>query len=378
MKIAHLTATAAAAGGLQAHLAALVAEQDGRGDDVSVVHVNEGADMPPGVETIRLHEGDDVVDRVARLRPEVVHLHGTPFSPAVERELQARFPTVRSLHDFSFACSTGEHWFRSGAPCVRSHGPGCLAGVALRGCAHRLDVRPALRAYRRLDASLDVLRDGPAVVVYSEYMRGIAVANGIDETRCRAVPCFVHAPGEPPQPATGRTVAFVGRIVGSKGLAVLIDALARRQDAWDTLLVVGDGWDRARCERLATGLGIGGRVEFLGWLAPRRVGEVLRRAALLALPSRWPEPFGIVGLEALAAGRPVVASRIGGIPEWLDESAGRLVPAGDADLLGEAVAALLSDGRRLARLGAAGRDRAAQFSPARHLAALDAVYRTVT
>ena len=147
MRIAHLTATAAAAGGLQTHLAALAAEQNARGDDVSVVHVHEGADMPPGVETIRVHEGEGVVDRVARLQPDLVHVHGMPFSPAVAGELQARFPVVRSLHDFSFACSTGEHWFRNGTPCTRPHGPGCLAAVALRGCAHRLDVRPALRAY---------------------------------------------------------------------------------------------------------------------------------------------------------------------------------------------------------------------------------------
>jgi glycosyltransferase involved in cell wall biosynthesis len=101
------------------------------------------------------------------------------------------------------------------------------------------------------------------------------------------------------------------------------------------------------------------------------VAEVLEQTSALLLPSRWPEPFGIVGLEAFAHGRPVIASQVGGIPEWLDANAGALVPPADPAALAAAIAAVLP---RAAELGRAGWERVARYSVESHLAALDAVY----
>jgi glycosyltransferase involved in cell wall biosynthesis len=285
---------------------------------------------------------------------------------------------VRSLHDFSFGCASGERWFRDGSVCTRVHGPGCLVGLGVRGCGHRLDLRAPLRSYRALGGSLPRLASAHAVVVYSAFVQGLAVRSGVEAGRCHAIPYFVERPSAPPPPAAGRSVAFVGRLTANKGLDVLLEALARHPDAWDDLTVVGDGWDRARCEELARTLGIAGRVVFAGWLPAGGVQETLRRAAVVAVPSRWPEPFGIVGLEAMAAARPVVASRIGGIAEWLDDGeTGVLVEPGDADALAAGLATVLSDPVQARRLGEEAWRRVAAFSPAAHLAALDAVYAGV-
>jgi glycosyltransferase involved in cell wall biosynthesis len=100
------------------------------------------------------------------------------------------------------------------------------------------------------------------------------------------------------------------------------------------------------------------------------------RAAVVVMPSRWPEPFGITGLEAFSRGRPVVAFGVGGIPEWLDDGvSGCVVPPGDTRALAARVAWLLAHRDQAAAMGARGRERVARdFSAARHLAQLVPLY----
>jgi glycosyltransferase involved in cell wall biosynthesis len=112
-------------------------------------------------------------------------------------------------------------------------------------------------------------------------------------------------------------VLFVGRLVPEKGTDRLLEIVSRFVGL--TLTVAGDGPERPRLEGLARDLGIAGRVEFLGAVARDRIGALYRACRAVAVPSLWPEPFGIIGLEAMAAGRPVVAFRTGGIPEWLED-----------------------------------------------------------
>jgi len=94
--------------------------------------------------------------------------------------------------------------------------------------------------------------------------------------------------------------------------------------------------------------------------------------SLACLPSLWPEPFGLIGIEALAAGRPVIASATGGVIDWLtDRVNGLLVRPGDAPALAKALDELLGDPARQQAMGAAGREMVAdRFSPERHIAAL--------
>jgi glycosyltransferase involved in cell wall biosynthesis len=94
------------------------------------------------------------------------------------------------------------------------------------------------------------------------------------------------------------------------------------------LVVAGDGPDRARCERQATEVRSSQiEVEFRGWIDAAGRSRVLADASVVVLPSLWPEPFGLSGLEAAAAGVPVAAFGVGGIPEWLHQDVGRVAPA---------------------------------------------------
>ncbi|HSM52492.1 MAG TPA: glycosyltransferase family 4 protein [Thermoanaerobaculia bacterium] len=161
---------------------------------------------------------------------------------------------------------------------------------------------------------------------------------------------------------------FVGRLRLRKGGEVLLAALARmaEQGSRPRLLVAGDGEHRAALEAEARRLGLGGQVVFLGRRGPDEIASLLAGCRGLVVPSIY-EGMPLVVLEAMAAGRPVVASAVSGIPEVvLDGATGWLVPPEEPEALARALAELLGDPAEGARRGTAGRERVARdFSPGR-------------
>jgi glycosyltransferase involved in cell wall biosynthesis len=154
----------------------------------------------------------------------------------------------------------------------------------------------------------------------------------------------------------GPTLAFAGRLTAAKALDVAFEAIAELDDV--TLLVAGDGEERARLEASA-----GARARFLGPLPRERVLELLAVADAVLLSSSW-ENFPHVLVEALSVGTPVIATRVGGVPEIVEDGVnGLLVPAGDPHALAAAVRRFYADGELRARLTAAALPSASRFSP---------------
>jgi glycosyltransferase involved in cell wall biosynthesis len=153
-------------------------------------------------------------------------------------------------------------------------------------------------------------------------------------------------------------VLAVGRLVGGKGFALLLDALhALVQRGRDVALtLVGDGPSRERLHAQAARLGLADRVEWVGALGQDEIRERYARADVFCLPS-FAEGVPVVLMEAMAMAVPVVATRIAGIPELVEDGAsGLLVTPGRADELADALGALVDDAGLRARLGAAGRE----------------------
>lgn len=158
---------------------------------------------------------------------------------------------------------------------------------------------------------------------------------------------------------------FIGVLEPYKAPDVLLDAWARvaRDLPAARLSLVGSGPMRPRLERRAIELGIDDSVEFRGTVAPGAVIDVLDGASCLTLPSRS-EGLGRVVLEAMARARPIVASRVGGIPELVEDGTdGFLVPPGDAELLADALSKTLEDRELAGRMGDAARRRVAALDP---------------
>ncbi len=160
-----------------------------------------------------------------------------------------------------------------------------------------------------------------------------------------------------------KDIVFFGRLVSNKGCDVALRALALLKDEGlrASFTVIGDGPEMPALKRLSAELGIADQVEFRGYM-PDGVGRELARHQIIVVPSTWPETFGAVAVEGMAAGCVPVVSNTGGLPEAVGPC-GLLVPVGDAAALAATVKRLLTDSEIREKL-LAGRERhLAQFQP---------------
>jgi glycosyltransferase involved in cell wall biosynthesis len=193
----------------------------------------------------------------------------------------------------------------------------------------------------------------------------------------------LEPPAVSPQPLcfTQPRLLCLGRLIPEKGFDLAISAFAAVMERFPgaRLTIAGDGPARASLEQHAGKTGVASSVEFLGWVPPEKVVNVLNSATAVLMPSHR-EGLPSVALEAALAGRPIVATRVGGLPEVVvHEETGLLVEDGDAQALARATIRLLGDPSAAASFGAAGRRRAATlFSFDRYVGAYAELYQKMT
>lgn len=365
-------------GGVASYLRRLASALAARGDAVQVVHNDRGAEPEPGVRddfaagsTTYGGAAREALDLVAAFHPDVVHIQGCN-NFAFEAALRARHRATKTLHVYDFCPSNTKFHHATGRECAHPTGAMCLPRMGYKRCTTSRRPHVWWRQQRR---AADANRNNAGyarVIVASEHVRRQAIATGYPPAQVTVVPYFV-GPEHAAVPAP-RTVLTGGRLTREKGFDLFIDAMARVPKPW-TAIVAGDGMERAALERRARSAGLDDLV-FAGWQDEAGMRALYARASVVVMPSRWPEPSGIIGLEAMAHGRPVAAYAVGGIPEWLDDGrTGILAEPGSVASLASAIARLLDDPGQAARMGEAGRARVASaFSAPDHLRQLDAVY----
>jgi glycosyltransferase involved in cell wall biosynthesis len=214
-------------------------------------------------------------------------------------------------------------------------------------------------------------------LVISNYMKGRLVQHGFASNQVEVVGYFTDIQPHTTTSVNGSapTVTFVGRIDRLKGVDYLMRALARLSTPF-RCSVIGDGEYLPYCRELSHKLGIADYIDFTGWLSRERLAEHLTRSSMVVVPSIWPEPFGLVGLEAMTRAKPVVAFDVGGISDWLKDSInGYLVPVKNVGLLAERIEMLLRDRQKAVSMGAEGfRIARTRFSKERHFEHLLSVF----
>jgi glycosyltransferase involved in cell wall biosynthesis len=182
----------------------------------------------------------------------------------------------------------------------------------------------------------------------------------------------------PPASRTPRgRILLIGRLTAVKGGHHLIQAISQASAKLGqrlTLTVAGDGPERQRLQELAQRFQVD--TEFTGWVAAERKLELLRGTDLLAVPSLWPEPFGLVGLEAACQGVPAVGYAVGGIPDWLIGGQGGELAPGDPPTvqgLADAIVRAFADPDHYAELCKGAWRLSRSFSLANHLSKLEQV-----
>jgi glycosyltransferase involved in cell wall biosynthesis len=234
---------------------------------------------------------------------------------------------------------------------------GHRAGLPVVIKVHGSDILRLALHPRRSRGTIEALRGADAVVAVSHDLKERVVELGADPRRVRVVYDGIDSqlfhPGSRAAARArsaeeldlqGPVVLFIGNLLPVKGLDVLIEAFGRlaRQGVEFTGILIGQGPLRSRLENQVLRLGLQGRVKLLGPRPHDQLPDWYRAADLFVLPSHS-EGVPVVLLEAAACGTPFVASRVGGIPEIAHLGASRLVPAGDAAALAEAIRAGLAE-----------------------------------
>lgn len=312
-------------------------------------------------------------------RPDVAYLHNIhhQFSLSILPLLREHgVPILWRLHDYALFCPNSTFYTR-GSICEACVG-GRFYHAVWRAC--RRDSRGAslvacLASYAgrllRLERHTDLF------VAPSHFLAEKMAACGLDRERLAVQPNFLDltsfdrdlaaACGSGAGRSSDSPLLFVGRLVPEKGADTLIAAVGQTPAA--RLLIAGDGPERARLEALAAAVAPG-RVSFLGHQPLEALLAILDSASAVVVPSMWYENCPYAILEAFAARQAVIASRIGGIPELVqDGEDGLLFQPGDVDGLADRIGALLADEQERDRLGKQARQKLeAGYAADRHYA----------
>lgn len=294
-----------------------------------------------------------VRDIVCQENPDLIHLHETLvfLSPFIIRKLMRFKPTVQTLHTSFYFCPKGSKILPNQEICSYAMGCKCITS----GCLREINLRLALNMLWRKW----VTRKVDCVVVPSQYIKEEAVRNRIASEKVTVIPHFTekNLRNEYVEPE-GNTILFVGRTDPLKGIRELIGALSFiRAKTWKAyILLTGDGLEEY--EKMAQDAGIKERVFFLNNLDYTDLDKYYQKASVLVFPSMSPESFGLVGIEAMSFGRPVVAFDVGGPREWLvDGKTGFLVKRGDVKGLSLRMDQLLGESLMAKKMGLEGQKR---------------------
>lgn len=321
----------------------------------------------------------DVKTQVAEICPDVIYVHRVSGLRAIEELREAGVPVVRFFHDYKPFCLR-EHKYKPIRlrTCNQAIGWRCYPCL---GFINRTHTFPGIHLRRlgpfwseiRVNQQLDAIATG------SQHMVDHLIAHGFDPQKTHRLYYYSLPPG-PHKPVRQEDdlLLFAGQLHTGKGLDVLLKAMTLTR-APARLVIVGTGPQAEHLKQLSQSLGLGGRVSFEGWLPSSDLWRHYLRATCAVVPSRFPEPFCMVGTEAMSYARPVIGTAVGAIPEWLeDRVTGILVPPNDSNALAHAIDHIVENPQQAAEMGKTGGERYHErFAPDKHISTLLALFETL-
>jgi glycosyltransferase involved in cell wall biosynthesis len=313
-----------------------------------------------------------MAELIKREQPDIVHVHNLYpfFSPSVLISCRrARVPVVLHYHSHFLTCPTS--WqFRDGKICERCTG-GREYWCILKNCRGNIveSIGYALRS--AVARKFRLLADNVTLfITTADFTKQRLVEAGFSKDQVVVVPCAITLTTFTANPSIGKHVVYAGRLSPEKGVETFIAAARLLPQL--KFLIAGDGPIRKELEGIAPE-----NVTFVGWLNKIQLSDFYSKARLAVVPSRWLEPFGLVVTDAMSNGLPVVASRIGGPSEIVEEEVtGLLFQPGNSVELAEKINTLWTDPDLCRRMGQDGREKAIrEYSEDVYYGRLMAVYK---
>jgi glycosyltransferase involved in cell wall biosynthesis len=362
-------------------------------------YVRQQVDLLSSQHTVRLVAGENVTlnpsirtaasmiysrvwqrrisDELVDFSPQVIHLHNPypALGPSVHLAAQRHgIPLILTVHNFRLRCPNG-YMYTEGSVCQR-----CLGGNHVNAVTHQcFPARSQAAAYAaslwvhrfilKLERKVDFF------ICPSGFMRTTLLRWGIPEDRIGLVRNFTdHVATD--QASPGQHGIYVGRLSEEKGIDELLKALSSAGDP--PFMIVGDGPAAKTLAELARSLGLS-RTEFAGRVDQQDVRNRLRESRYMVIPSVWNENAPLAALEAMAAGRPLIVTSMGGLPELVESGGGISCKASDFKSLARAITRLVEDPELAERMGAeAFAFVQSQCTPEIHREQLSTLYERVT
>ena len=263
--------------------------------------------------------------------------------PVLFEGLYKYFKVVTFIHDHDYYCIRRHKYFPvTRKNCSLAYNPiicGICSGLIRKDGNSPIKISPVhIKDYVKI---FEMVKRSDMCFVMSEFMRQNLVMNGFNQINTAKLYPVKYPAAQIVEAPKSKNLLYVGQIIRGKGVDLLIDAMTKvKSDC--RLRIIGKGNDDGYVRSLINRRGLAGRVEMVGWCGD--VGRYYEQSNVVVVPSRWQEPFGMIGVEAFSYGRPVVGFNVGGIGEWLkDMNNGFLVPEKDTARMAERIDLLLED-----------------------------------
>ncbi|MDD5673061.1 MAG: glycosyltransferase family 4 protein, partial [Chitinivibrionales bacterium] len=280
---------------------------------------------------------------LASVNPDLIYIHQV-HNPKLIAYLAGRWPTVRFEHDIDLTCPSGRRMSRDlSFVCNRKPGWICQWYAFTRHCMPR-NLILGLKRIRQMNQNFAAHQKIRRIRVASSFVKELLVKQGFSPDRIAVFPYFTEIPRQVSRSVNWEkpNVLFVGRAIPEKGPQRLLEALKKIKKPL-SVSFLGSGDLLPQLKAMAHDADWPHEVQFFGWIDNAQTSVFYQKAALLVVPSLT-EPFGIIGIEAMAHAIPVVAFNVGGISDWLRHGkTGLLVARNNIDSLAEAIERLAFD-----------------------------------
>ena len=317
----------------------------------------------------------NIKEQINLIQPDVVYVHQVQSKETLEQLSEIDIPVVGFVHDHKNFCLR-EHKYTviGNNTCTEKVSMGCYSCL---GFLNKTNSFPYV-SFKNIQNVLDVqdtLKRFDHMIVASGYMHEHLLLHSFEDTRISTIPLFssnINNTEYSINISKEKRFLFVGQLIRGKGVDTLLDAFFQIRHLNVALDICGDGRQRAELEKFADKLGLSHKVFFHGKVSSDDLSAYYENTYAVVVPSRAPETFNLVGLEAMKHSKAVIATDVGGIREWLEDGlTGYLFPSNDVNRLGDILEDALSNPQSISRMGQRGYMRYSEkFTPAQHCSQL--------
>lgn len=318
---------------------------------------------------LNFHKLSEFRKVIEKIQPDIIHLHNifNEVTPLILLAADKR-PVVMTLHDYSIVQAVFSPEARNGKPCKKSVCPGCMNCVGAKGVVYER-IKRWIHSFflKRINLFIAPSQYMTDSISNNSSFKPITLHNGFPLLETLPLQSFNH-------------ILYVGRLTEDKGVRTLIEAMSLvvHQFPKAHLSIVGEGELEEELYRSVEKKQLTKSVSFLGKLNSKQILEQYQKATLVVIPSKWPENLPTVGIEATSVGRPVVATRVGGIPEVIvDGETGILFEAQNVNQLVSAIGTLLSQPELLLKMHKEMIKRKKDFDQELHIKKLVSLYQSL-